>query len=133
MAKALNYWFYPQEITPTLTLTFDTAGHLVENSDIVMAFNQQAELTKGGTRLVESYGPKRETFMFTAIVHKDSESFADVADVRTFLSTIQGARDSFVWRDETGTDRIVRMMTNPIVFQYMPPDHWKFTVDLEAY
>ena len=105
---------YPSTTSPTKTLTFATAGHLVEDSDIVK-FNQLTDMTIGGMRMVKNLGDNLNQYEYTAVVPFSSESETDYADVLEFIgsSYVNGASNSFVWTDKDSAEKTVRMINNP--------------------
>lgn len=129
---ANNKWYYPDASNPTTTLEFDVKSHLFEDSDVGISFNQQTGLSKGGTRYVDSFGPNRNTYRFTAVIYVDHATSVDLADIQAFLTTILGSFRSFVWRDENEVDRVVRIIADVVSFTVIPPNYYKFAVTLEV-
>lgn len=126
---AQNTFKYPNYISPVTTLTF-IHGHLIEDA-IGVQFNETTELSKGGTRFVESFGAAKYQFPFTAIVPKDSATETDYADVLAFFIATNGAVTNFSWTDENSVIRTVRMVSGSLTFENVGV-HKKFTVMLEV-
>jgi len=132
---ANNTFKYPTSISPTLTRTFDTKGHLVDGSDFTLRPNQKTGLSVGGTRYAESFGANKQVYQFTFIVPITKVvSEMDQADMVTFFATVLGAVESFVWTDENGTERTVRCISEEISFQTLvnAPKYRKCTLQLEV-
>jgi hypothetical protein len=126
---ASNKFEYPNSASATHTLTF-THGHLIEDTIAVM-FNETTELSKGGTRLVESFGNAKYQFPFTAIMPISSETETDYTDVLAFFIATNGAVSTFTWTDESSVVRTVRMITGSMTFENIGT-YRKITVLLEV-
>lgn len=109
---------YPNAASPTLTLTFASPSKAELKDDAPsLTFNQQASESRGGTDFVESFGDPKDTLSCSIIVPiTAAASEPDFDDLRTFLVTINGAVNSFVWTDANSVARTVKCMTNPIQF-----------------
>ncbi|MDD5353031.1 MAG: hypothetical protein PHS93_07730 [Candidatus Omnitrophica bacterium] len=132
---ANNTFKYPNSTSPTLTLTFDTKGHLVDGSDFILRPNQKTGLSKGGTRYSESFGANKQVHQFTFIVPITKvSSETDQADVVTFFATVLGAVESFAWTDQGGTERTVRCINDELTFRTLQnaPKYRKCTLLLET-
>lgn len=126
---ASNKFEYPNNISASSTLTF-VHGHLIEDT-IGVQFNESTELSKGGTRFVESFGGAKYQFPFTAVVPISSATETDYADVLAFFIATNGAVSSFSWTDESSVVRTVRMVTGSLTFENVGT-YRKFTVLLEV-
>ncbi len=128
---AANYFYYPDAVTPTITLTFDH-GHLLSDSDMTVGFNQITGKAKGGTRYASSFGANTKELRFTAIIDVSSETATDRADVITLLDTLLGASYGFIWRDEEAVDRTVKIVDGSVSFAMISGNQCKFTCTLEV-
>ncbi len=125
-----NKWDYPTAAVPTVTITFDIAGHLMGDSPAV-EFNQAIERSKGGTTMVESFGSAKRLYPFSAYVYNVHATSADYADVIAFIITsLNGAENTFQWTDENSIVRTVRLVDGTVSFE-MAGNYKKFTVNLE--
>lgn len=108
---------YPDVTSPTIILTFATAGHLLPDKDII-EFNQLSDVSIGGIRMIKSLGDNFTRFEYTAIVPRSSGS-TDLADVKSFVSStyVNGALQTFVWTDYNSVAKTVRMINNPFTAQ----------------
>lgn len=97
------------------TLTFNTSARLVEDSETIK-FNDEYAETKGGSDQTREYGDTKSHFNFTFIFHRSHASLTDLADVKTFFGVVKRLYE-FVWTDESGVQRTVRCLTNPITFE----------------
>jgi len=52
---------YPDDTSPTITLTFDTSGHSINDSDGII-FNQITDVTLGGVRMTSNLGDNFDTW-----------------------------------------------------------------------
>ena len=104
---------YPDATTPTMTLTFATSGHSMNDIDGIV-FNQITGLTLGGVRMTTSLGDNFNQWGYTFIVPISSETETDWADVKSFFgsSYANGAQNSFVWTESDGTTTHTVYMTN---------------------
>lgn len=105
---------YPATGTPTNTLTFNTKARIVSDSD-TLRFNDEYGETKGGSDQVKEYGDNKNIYEFTFIFPRSSSS-TDLADVKTFFGIVKRLY-TFVWTDDSSTNRTVRCITNPIRFE----------------
>ena len=129
---AYNTFKYPDSTTPTTTLTFYNAHLLRDEPEIDL--NQSIGHTKGGTMYSESYGAGKEIFPLTIIVPKTKTGTeAQYSDLRTFLlTTVNGAESSFVWTDEEGTERTVKITNSSFKFETFAATYKSITLTLEV-
>ena len=106
---------YPTATAPTSTLTFNTKARLVSDPD-TLQFNDDLGTTKGGTDRVLEYGDNQNHYAFSFMFPRSHASLTDLADVKTFFGVVKRLY-TFVWTDDVGTARTVRIITNPIRFE----------------
>ena len=128
---ASNYFYYPDATTPTTTLTF-TYGHLLDESDLAVEFNESTGRSKGGTRYASSFGANKQVHKFAAIIDVTHGSNTDRADVISFLDTVLGSVNYFTWRDEATTDLVVRIIDGSMTFKMLSGDKCRFSCSLEV-
>jgi hypothetical protein len=99
---------YPDATTPTVTLTFSTSGHSINDASGIR-FNQIIDRSIGGVQQAKNLGDSFQTFEFTFVVPRSSETETDWADVLSFFGStyVNGGVNTFVWTDYDSVERTV--------------------------
>lgn len=126
---AFNKFEYPVT-SPTYTLTF-THGHLI-NDGMGLSFNENTGLSIGGTRMTESFGNAKYVYDFSAIIPNSSDTETDVADVLAFFIAVNGASGTFLWTDESGIARSVKMTAGTFRIDNFNGINKQFAISLEV-
>ncbi len=125
-----NKWDYPTAAAATVTITFDVAGHLIEDS-LKLRANQIIDHSVGGTPARKSFGSGKHFHPFSAYIYNSHASSADFADIAAFiLTTINFSENSFQWTDENSVVRTVFLLDDEISFE-RAGQYLKFSVTLE--
>ena len=119
---ATEYFYFPTEAAATKTLTFEDGGgshgHLATDGE-QFVFNQIQDVTIGGIRMAKNLGDHFQRWEYTVYVKTSSTSYTDYDDVISFIGStyINGAQNTFVWKNYNSSSRTVNLIADSISFQ----------------